>query len=280
MRQGPHQKRGRGRGNRRPNTPNRNQTFDSNGPDVRIRGNASQVYEKYLALGRDASASGDRVLAESYFQHADHYYRIVSTFAENEAERQNRNNGQQPSGGARDWNDDDEDDREDQRGGHNGGSGNRDERRSDRRGSDEPSSDDRDDGQRERAARSEGPRGDASQRNAAPRESAPSESAPRDTSPRDEAQAAGDPGDGVQEDAPPPRRPRGRPRRAAVSEDAAPAVEEDGIRRTLRVAAGKTEAPQSEATGEEEQPRPRRRRRTASADQPANTDDDGAAAAS
>jgi hypothetical protein len=78
MRQGPHQKRGRGRGNRRPSTPNRNQTFDSNGPDVRIRGNASQVYEKYLNLARDATASGDRVLAESYFQHAEHYYRIIA----------------------------------------------------------------------------------------------------------------------------------------------------------------------------------------------------------
>lgn len=89
MRQGPHSKRGRGRGNnRRPNIPNRNQTFDSNGPDVRIRGNAHQVYEKYLALARDASASGDRVLAESLYQHADHYYRIYSAF--NEADEQRR----------------------------------------------------------------------------------------------------------------------------------------------------------------------------------------------
>ncbi|MDF1792438.1 MAG: DUF4167 domain-containing protein, partial [Thalassobaculaceae bacterium] len=127
MRQGPHQKRGRGRGNRRPNTPNRNQTFDSNGPDVRIRGNATQVYEKYLNLARDASASGDRVLAESYFQHADHYYRIVSAFAENDAERQNRGGaqGQQPSGGPRDWNDDD-DERDDFRAGNGGGDNGRD----------------------------------------------------------------------------------------------------------------------------------------------------------
>ncbi|WP_420403666.1 DUF4167 domain-containing protein [Nisaea sp.] len=89
MRQGPHSKRGRGRGNnRRPNVPNRNQTFDSNGPDVRIRGNAHQVYEKYLTLARDASTAGDRVLAESLFQHADHYFRIYSMFnEENEARR-------------------------------------------------------------------------------------------------------------------------------------------------------------------------------------------------
>lgn len=100
MRQGPHSKRGRGRGNRRPNsTPNRNQTFDSNGPDIRIRGNATQVLEKYLNLARDAAAGGDRVLAESYYQHADHYYRIISTFQqqdEQNEERRNRNN--QPSG--------------------------------------------------------------------------------------------------------------------------------------------------------------------------------------
>jgi hypothetical protein len=89
MRQGPHSKRGRGRGNnRRPNVPNRNQTFDSNGPDVRIRGNAHQVYEKYLTLARDASTAGDRVLAESLYQHADHYFRIYSMFnEENEARR-------------------------------------------------------------------------------------------------------------------------------------------------------------------------------------------------
>ncbi|MEP3112126.1 DUF4167 domain-containing protein [Nisaea sp.] len=101
MRQGPHQKRGRGRGgnnnNRRPNTPNRNQTFDSNGPDVRIRGNAHQVYEKYLTLARDASTSGDRLLAENLFQHADHYFRIYSAFNEENEARKNaqQDNGQQ-----------------------------------------------------------------------------------------------------------------------------------------------------------------------------------------
>lgn len=92
MRQGPHQKRGRGRGgsnNRRPSTPNRNQTFDSNGPDVRIRGNAHQVFEKYLTLARDASTAGDRVLAESLFQHADHYFRIYSAFNEENEARKN-----------------------------------------------------------------------------------------------------------------------------------------------------------------------------------------------
>lgn len=102
MRQGPHSKRGRGRGNnRRPNVPNRNQTFDSNGPDVRIRGNAHQVYEKYLTLARDASTAGDRVLAESLFQHADHYFRIYSMY--NEENEARRNTAQQESGSQPDF---------------------------------------------------------------------------------------------------------------------------------------------------------------------------------
>ncbi len=61
---------------------NRNQIFDSNGPDVRIRGTAHQVCEKYLALAKDASSVGDIVLAESYLQHAEHYQRIINTWNE------------------------------------------------------------------------------------------------------------------------------------------------------------------------------------------------------
>ena len=56
----------------------RSQTFDSNGPDVRVRGNAHQVHEKYLSLARDASASGDRIAAESYYQFAEHYFRLLN----------------------------------------------------------------------------------------------------------------------------------------------------------------------------------------------------------
>ncbi|WP_282604177.1 DUF4167 domain-containing protein [Pelagibius sp. Alg239-R121] len=56
----------------------RSGTYDSNGPDGRIRGNASQVYEKYVGLARDATSSGDRIAAEAYYQHAEHYYRIVN----------------------------------------------------------------------------------------------------------------------------------------------------------------------------------------------------------
>ena len=57
---------------------NVNRAFDSNGPDnVKIRGHAQHVYEKYQQLARDASGAGDRVLAENYLQHAEHYFRVL-----------------------------------------------------------------------------------------------------------------------------------------------------------------------------------------------------------
>lgn len=63
---------------RKPHGYVRSQTFDSNGPDVKLRGSASQIFEKYLGLARDATASGDRITAENYLQHAEHYYRIMN----------------------------------------------------------------------------------------------------------------------------------------------------------------------------------------------------------
>lgn len=60
-------------------TPNRNQIFDSSGPDVRVRGNAHQVFDKYQSLAREAASSGDRILAEAYYQYADHYYRVIQS---------------------------------------------------------------------------------------------------------------------------------------------------------------------------------------------------------
>lgn len=57
---------------------NPNRTFDSNGPEVKIRGSAAHVYDKYLQLARDANSSGDRVMAENYLQHAEHYFRILA----------------------------------------------------------------------------------------------------------------------------------------------------------------------------------------------------------
>lgn len=99
MRPGQNNRRSRGRGNnnsnanRRPNTPNRNQTFDSNGPDTRIRGTAFQVAEKYQTLARDAASAGDRVLAENYLQHAEHYQRIINAMAEATQQREQPPNG-------------------------------------------------------------------------------------------------------------------------------------------------------------------------------------------
>ena len=81
MRQGSNSgRRPRGRTNRKQHGggQSRTHTFDSNGPDGRVRGNARQVYEKYLTLARDASSAGDRIAAEAYYQHAEHYYRILS----------------------------------------------------------------------------------------------------------------------------------------------------------------------------------------------------------
>ena len=72
---------------------NRNHVFDSSGPDLRIRGTSQQLFEKYLQLGRDATGSGDRVMAESYFQYAEHYFRILN--AMNQAAQQNGQGPQQ-----------------------------------------------------------------------------------------------------------------------------------------------------------------------------------------
>lgn len=74
-RSGPSGGRGGQGGNRRPNNGNR--SYDSNGPDGKIRGSATQVYDKYISLGRDAQTSGDHVGAENHYQHAEHYYRIM-----------------------------------------------------------------------------------------------------------------------------------------------------------------------------------------------------------
>jgi hypothetical protein len=81
----------RGRGNGRNKIYNpRGQTFESNGPEVKVRGNAQQVVERYLALARDASSAGDRVAAENYLQHAEHYYRTMNAYAQGEREQHPR----------------------------------------------------------------------------------------------------------------------------------------------------------------------------------------------
>jgi hypothetical protein len=75
MKQGSNSRRSRGRGNGK--RPQKNHNFDSAGPEGRVRGNAQQVYEKYIALARDAQSAGDRIATENYFQHAEHYLRVL-----------------------------------------------------------------------------------------------------------------------------------------------------------------------------------------------------------
>src|SRR5437899_8260419 len=72
--------------NNRPRPPHRVQTFDSNGPSVKIRGNAYQVFERYVALAREAQASGDRVAAENLYQHAEHYFRVMNAMGEGQGQ--------------------------------------------------------------------------------------------------------------------------------------------------------------------------------------------------
>jgi len=89
MRPGQQNKRGRGRNNNNNNNNNNHnnhrkggnpltRTYDSSGPDVKIRGTAQHIAEKYSALARDAQSAGDRVMAENYLQHAEHYNRIIA----------------------------------------------------------------------------------------------------------------------------------------------------------------------------------------------------------
>jgi hypothetical protein len=85
--------RARGRGSRRPNGTNINRVFESAGPEGKVRGTPQQIMDKYLSLARDAQTLNNRVAAESFFQHAEHYQRLLS---EAMGARQERRDGQQP----------------------------------------------------------------------------------------------------------------------------------------------------------------------------------------
>src|SRR5262245_38620740 len=98
MRQGQQNRRGRGRGRKPQNPLARN--YESNGPDVKIRGTAAHIAEKYMSLARDALASGDMVTAESYLQHAEHYNRIIMA-AQSQMGPQHGHQGEGPNGGYR-----------------------------------------------------------------------------------------------------------------------------------------------------------------------------------
>ena len=102
MRNGQNNKRMRNRNNNNNNNNNNNRrgqnpmtrVFESNGPDIKIRGTASHIAEKYLQLARDARSSGDPVAAENYYQHAEHYFRLIAAaqeqFRQNQPQQQPR----------------------------------------------------------------------------------------------------------------------------------------------------------------------------------------------
>jgi hypothetical protein len=111
MRQGQQNRRGRGRG-RKPQNPLA-RSFESNGPDVKIRGTAAHIAEKYMSLARDALASGDLISAESYFQHAEHYNRIIMA-AQQQFPQHSGQPGEGGNGGYRpQWNQEGEGDDDD-----------------------------------------------------------------------------------------------------------------------------------------------------------------------
>jgi hypothetical protein len=117
------QKRMRGRNNNNNNNNNHRKSqnpltrvYESNGPDVKIRGTASHIAEKYIQLARDSQSSGDPVAAENYYQHAEHYFRLIALAQEQFRQQNPYYNNQQPQQnqgapqGAADDNFDDDDD--------------------------------------------------------------------------------------------------------------------------------------------------------------------------
>ncbi|HET9717099.1 MAG TPA: DUF4167 domain-containing protein [Pseudolabrys sp.] len=94
------QKRMRGRGNHRKSQNPLTRVYESNGPDVKIRGTASHIAEKYIQLARDAQGSGDPIAAENYYQHAEHYFRLIAAAQEQFRQQNPYYNQQQPQQGA------------------------------------------------------------------------------------------------------------------------------------------------------------------------------------
>ena len=103
MRQGQQNRRGRGRGRKPQNPLARN--YESNGPDVKIRGTAAHIAEKYMSLARDALACGDMIAAESFLQHAEHYNRIIMAAQSQLGPQHGNHTGEGGNGGFRPrWN--------------------------------------------------------------------------------------------------------------------------------------------------------------------------------
>jgi hypothetical protein len=112
MRPNQNNKRMRGRNNNNNNRKGPNplsRSYESNGPDVKIRGTAHHIGEKYLQLARDAQSSGDPVMAESYLQHAEHYFRIIAA-AQQAQQQAQLGNYDRPAGEAEDEDIDEDDD--------------------------------------------------------------------------------------------------------------------------------------------------------------------------
>jgi hypothetical protein len=110
VRQGQQNRRGRGNNRNRKSQNPLSRSFESNGPDVKIRGTPAHIAEKYLTLARDAQSSGDPVLAENYFQHAEHYSRIIMAYREQLQQQGGdmaNGNGQRMGGEGDDFGDDD-----------------------------------------------------------------------------------------------------------------------------------------------------------------------------
>jgi hypothetical protein len=97
-------KRMRGRNNHRKSHNPMARVFESNGPDVKIRGNPSHIAEKYIQLARDAQSSGDPIAAENYYQHAEHYFRVIA--AAQDQFRQNNPHFARPESDAQSGRDD------------------------------------------------------------------------------------------------------------------------------------------------------------------------------
>ena len=103
MRQGHQNRRGRNRnhnngGARKGQNPV-TRSYESNGPEMKIRGTPAHIAEKYIALSRDAQTNGDPVLAENYLQHAEHYNRIILAYRDAQAQQASEQAGAQPTTG-------------------------------------------------------------------------------------------------------------------------------------------------------------------------------------
>ncbi|MEY9880816.1 hypothetical protein ABIA43_002350 [Bradyrhizobium sp. USDA 328] len=110
MRNGQNKQRMRNRNNNNNNRRGQNpmtRVYESNGPDIKIRGTASHIAEKYLQLARDARSSGDPVAAENYYQHAEHYFRLIAA-AQEQFRQSQQPRGDEPISSSDDGEDDGE----------------------------------------------------------------------------------------------------------------------------------------------------------------------------